>query len=162
MKKILITESKFRSLGVEPGVLHAVVALNALGFPTSGSCEGHSEESPYPWILFVTKQKKKSDKLDFNAWGKKTGKFIQSLEILLSGFYADRDVPLDQKLVVQYELNVTPFAFFKLQCAGAETLSLLPSEIFGSKARASILARHQKEMKDFAVFLKKHWKRNPR
>ncbi len=36
---------------IDPGIKEAVVALNMSGFPTSASCEGHSERGiPAPWI----------------------------------------------------------------------------------------------------------------
>lgn len=52
---------KSRDSKIDPKIRRAVSALNKIGIPTTGSCQGHSTySSPAPWIKITAKNEPKS------------------------------------------------------------------------------------------------------
>lgn len=149
--KLVELKKKYSSLGVDPLILQILVALDALGFPTTGSCEGHANKWwLYPWVVFVNNQCKEKG---FKKTDKETIRLVNLLNQLLREFYKERCVPSDQKLEVHFHRNETPLMFFSLKCHGADVLENIPPEIITPSAGKKILARHQKEMAEFCKFL---------
>jgi len=80
----------------------------------------------------------------------------ERLSGLLIAFYHDAN-PVDTTLVVEDDFDddqtVDDHLEFELEFKGAETLVMLPPEIFSEGMRESILTRYHRELAAFAKFL---------
>jgi hypothetical protein len=129
-----------------------IIVLQTLGFPTSGSCEGHIEPNPYPWVLFVRHIKKPSKKT-LEDTKKKTVQDIRRLYTFLGEFYSNRVCNPDEELDIEFDLRNSPFSSYMLRPKGAKILEFTPYELLSKRTRSSILKRYQTEIIDFASFL---------
>jgi hypothetical protein len=145
---------------IDQGIFETVVALNALGIDTTGSCEGHINWGiAAPWVdidppgdvetlrdqmRVVSKEeaRKISDHL-----GIKQCILFQSISKLLDQFYGQSrgHIPYDRMIIPH------PWAAgrIRLESIGLETQAIVPDEI-----KAQKLQVYQAEMHDFTTFLK--------
>jgi hypothetical protein len=136
---------------VDPGIKEVVIALRVYQFPTTGSCEGHLRWGvPFPWVEVGAPHPDawKQGKRKIKAQRRKNLTHQVRLLDLLGQFYEDRTTPYDALL----SLDRHGFDSFRLQSAGGPSSAVLvPAK------RKTRLARYQKEMSDFAAFLKSKW-----
>jgi len=145
---------------IDEKILETVVALNVLGVCTSQSCEGHLDHGrPYPWITFTTalaETLKQSANVVAETDYAAAHHLKRQVEALhahdqqkvlgyLALFYAQRQVPYDQLLIVYSRIPGTS----RLECQGGITQVLQPAE-----RQAQKLVAYQQEMQAFAAFLK--------
>ena len=163
-KKLKLVSLRVDGLGdklglpIDKGIRDTVVFLNALGFNTTSSCEGHLQGKhgyAAPWVDISPKQlsevrRFKSDKELYRAQ-RKLNVFKGKSFALLNEFYRQRKVPYDRMLIVD-----KPFAFIlRLQSNGLE---LLPPKNNPECKRKAL--SYKKEMQDFTKFLEKQfWKK---
>ncbi len=142
---------------IDEGIKETVIALRAIGFPTSQSCEGHTDRGlPYPWVDIKTP---KESTLWWSAPAPEYEK-LQELAILqlqkkmlefLAEFYEDRQTSFDARLVFEFTRKS-----FRVQSIGGRTLPLFSTEEQEKKIRL-----FRKEMNDFARFLKQKYFSSP-
>jgi hypothetical protein len=112
---------------IDLGVMGLVLALNAHGVRTTGSCEGHMDHGhPFPWV-----------------WVPEADSGL--LVALLGAFYARGSVPRDRMLTSGYLLEDT----YILQPRGAAL-----QERRVSHERAVVLKEYQQEAIRFAEWLR--------
>lgn len=91
---------------VDEGIFDVVVALRKLGFVTDSSCQGHPERSGafYPYVtLAYPAPMDMSDtwtEEEQENWQRQNLAQQEKLITLLTDFYATRNVPYDQQLMV--------------------------------------------------------------
>jgi hypothetical protein len=79
--------------GIDPGIERLVYALNTLGIPTSGSCEGHIDRGyPSPWVSVRTVRDSQG--------GDEDGGLQKRAQTFLKKFYAARNVPQNIKISI--------------------------------------------------------------
>ncbi|MFH1129559.1 MAG: hypothetical protein V1686_02380 [Patescibacteria group bacterium] len=135
---------------IDKEIKDAVVALNVWGIPTSQSCEGHLQEkgASFPWIEVYAPEP--------GGWeegGEKEKEWIvenlkhrvKTME-LLEEFYKDRETPFDAKLNFS---NIGIYGGFRIQSMSVERMPIISDVEQKEK-----LLIYQKEMNDFAKFLK--------
>ena len=61
IRKELLSTTDALGMPIDPGIFEVIVLLNALGYSTSGSCEG--DALPYAWIDFNTPEEIRQEKL---------------------------------------------------------------------------------------------------
>lgn len=144
--------------GIDGKIQEAVAMLNALGIPTTGSCEGHiNHGSPAPWIKITASYAPKRKK-----W------LYKRVSELLNQFYTRRDVPPDVRLVLEdahagFWIHNGGNAYQRWRDTVNKTAknkrdkenhdSTLSRKERGERAKS--LPRYQKEMKLFAQFLRR-------
>lgn len=155
---------------IEEGIKETVVVLNALGFTTSGSCEGHSDHgarAPYVMLdidglrealleigklgnqAYEAPPGKERDELysQFRSMEQEAEKPLIEKGILLGGyldrFYENRKTSFDERLIIVREARIN------LINQGAVFQSARDTE-----SVAKHLAEYQQEMKEFTEFLK--------
>ena len=157
-KQIGSATDKF-GMPIDPGILETVAALRAHGVHTTGSCEGHSDRiTGGPYVMFeapgvkdiheargaikdrLSPEYKKLYTLATEANIRQTRKVLE----LLNGYYAQRAVPVNQRLIVQY---FGPTAG-KLMCQGAYL-----AHILAPKESAELLEKNRAEMQLFTEYL---------
>ena len=161
---------------MDPGIIEAVVALNLLGVTTTGSCEGHLDHGlAAPWIDFHTpgtgatrrKVNEITVRLQQAEEQHAPQKTIDDLtreyfllaaeaekdsfygpwivEQALIAFYHNKHVEHDRQIFIHSD----SFGISRLQSHGIDYQSLqTPPQ------RAANLAAYQREMQNFATFLK--------
>jgi len=157
---------------LDTGILEAVVALNALGFEMTSSCEGHDEGSYAPYVDIAINTPADEKERVFEALRHaETDEELRAandlmaqinvyylqvrhrLTDLLIGFYAVRHVPYDHLLTLHPRRDVFGLVEeLRLQCVGTEDLDL--SE---AAERAVKLNAYQGEIMEFAAFLKEKY-----
>lgn len=161
---------------LDPKILDAVVALNALGFETTASCEGHTEGSyaPYVDIAIDTPAGEKEQAMqalqlaETDEELRAGNDLFEQLNVyylavrrklmdLLIAFYQDRHVPYDHLLSLHPRRDVFGCVEeLRLQCTGTEDLDLNDAA-----ERAVKLKAYQGEINVFATFLKdRYFKEN--
>lgn len=136
---------------VDKGIKDTIIAFKAYEIPTSGSCEGHTEENhglPYPWVDIEVDEPKdwEEDEAKQKLWRNKNLLEQQKVINLLQEFYQDRNSPMEARLVFE---NFGIYGRFRIRSMGADVMDLLTEEELKAK---SLL--FQEEMKDFTEFLK--------
>jgi hypothetical protein len=144
---------------IDPGIKRTVVALMALGFQTSASCEGHLDHGLRgPWIDigYVPRELlgragaagKKSQTLDIateqelaDVRQRMVSERLRLLQ-LLSDFYQSRKTPFDQQLSVQFHGNDV-----RLFSNG-----VMIQEAFKTDEQAARLEKYRQEMTAFTEF----------
>jgi hypothetical protein len=147
---------------IDKGIIETVIALNALGFKTKMSCEGHIGKSgrllkhslPFPWISIgflkneINLQKLPESKLP--AAKRKITKasfpLILELMMLIDEFYKDRYTPLMYRVMAKHW---TPNAFRIQSFIGPYMETQTQNE------RSKSYHNVKKEMRAFTLFLKK-------
>ena len=167
---------------MDKGIIDTAVALNVLDIHTLASCEGHMDHGTFaPWIdigtdfeLIDSVRQLKDQAMDIYQQGDeelatlmfqnaermrltvKTAQTegLKKLMSALEEFYDDREVPLDQRLV----LLIASDGFARLESQGVAFQELAPDE-----EKAERLIRCQSEMRAFTNFLKENFflKNNP-
>lgn len=168
-----VNKKDFVDKGIEPKIRPVVVALVAHGFSTQNSCEGHLESNLYPWVRLepgrgARIQTKKAvlkhlrrihseiDQLNkhlfefYNRSSLTPDRVLQAMPDWDTSHQSDLKIAEDY-LDERSKRFVAPPGYF-LQCAGAEALLYLPSELIG-RHRKNILRHRQKDMLAFAKFL---------
>lgn len=78
------------SIKIDPKIKTLVKVLNKIGFPTTGSCQGHVDYGhPAPWVKITPKNKVETDKL------------LKSISGILAEFYKINQTRKDARIVVQ-------------------------------------------------------------
>ncbi|MGH7799935.1 MAG: hypothetical protein ACREOW_04800 [Thermodesulfobacteriota bacterium] len=142
---------------IDEGIKETVIALRAIGFPTSQSCEGHTVRGlPYPWVDITAPT-------ECTLWwsaptpGYEKRQELANLKLeqrmveLLAEFYENRQTPFDARLSFVFIRKA-----FRVQSIGGRTLSLLSPEEKEMK-----IGIYKKEMEDFARFLKQKYFSSP-
>ena len=148
---------------IDPGIMHAVVAFNAVGICTNASCEGHMDHgAAYPWIdigspnidelaqkiCWLLHEGRREDEETKRLQKQHRLLYLQEeqrLVALLGTFYQYHQMVYDRHLVIWRFSNGAP----RLQSHGAEYQQFRdPDE------RAQKLKEYQQEMQAFATFLK--------
>lgn len=142
---------------VDEGIKQTVIYLQALGFPTNGSCEGHPNKKhglDFPWVDVgeehpTHKNWFKNEKLMAKIHSN-LGRLYYNLIILLNKYYKHRKVDYDVML------DASLFAtWIRLQSKGGEAFKQ-----FSKKDKSGKIFAYTKEMKDFTKFLEKeYWKK---
>lgn len=143
--------------GIDREIKPLVFELNRLGFPTSGSCEGHIDRGfPGPWAS-IHPAEGESEKLSAR------------MSTLLQGFYAGRDVPPDEKISILIghggfwiytggekfaEFRGLINAYAKRKAEGEDSSKPELSEEEKAR-REKLLPKLQAEINNFVLFLKK-------
>ncbi len=174
MEAKYVNKMDFVDKGIEPKIKPVVIALVAHGFPTQNSCEGHLKANLYPWVRLEPdlKSKKKKHVLQHV---RQIHYEIDQLDEFLYKFYQQDNTSADRELVAQHDWEpsrqsevevaeeyleerarhfVAPPGYW-LQCAGAEALLHIPSEIIGT-LRKSILRNRQNDILNFSRLLVAH------
>lgn len=145
-------------LGIDEGVVEAVVAFQAYGFPTSQSCEGHPRESengkheglPYPWIeIYVDEPEGWETNVTVQeAWRRENLMQQQRMVSLLTEFYASRQADYyGEQLTLS---GIGAYGGFRVQSFAAELMELHGQEEIELKHKLYLA-----ELNAFADFLKK-------
>lgn len=160
---------------VDEGIKPAVVALNALGFETNGSCEGHLERGQaFPWIditasgsdskfeeasaaftLADQAEEKKLPEMTLSALYKRAHTLNREAHEPITREAARMLPILDEfylNRAVSYTKRITLKILgsrFRLESQGSEIQSILPE----AEKRAN-LDSYRHEMSDFSQFLK--------
>ncbi len=159
--------------GIDPGIFETVVALNVLGIPTVGSCEGHLERAvAAPWVdveppeaLSLRQRLRElqaqegvqrtpgatyipSDAVSRLRQEIKERELIARRQVmtLLDAFYRERWVPYDCRLIIS---NRDWLGRSRIECQGTDFQELAEPPL-----RQQKLAEYQGEMQAFAAFLK--------
>jgi hypothetical protein len=157
-----------RGMPIDPGILDTVAILRALGVNTHMSCEGHLDRGYGPYVSFealeagadrkklVELRRKhglpdRDDPEIVELSHKMNREEIAEREkvlLCLEEFYAARTTPH------LYHLAVENLGFLAavLRCQGAVFVNAASLKTI--KFREEMLARQQREMKDFTAFLK--------
>lgn len=150
---------------IDARIFDVVVALNVIGLTTIQSCEGHEDHGKAaPWVMISSPAARKLARqaAAISAQAEQDEEYAQARELrgqaqelcaheqqtllnYLAVFYQARHVPYDQMLVV----STRNLSVYVLENIGAATLRVQPAETQADKRRA-----YQKEMQDFAAFLK--------
>jgi len=146
---------------VDSGIRETIIALCALGFKTTGSCEGHLDHGlKGPWVDFGYYPPEISEKrrvavrtnqpLDPQAERviSEISRELQEEQLqlisLLSEFYEHRNVPFDERIILEFH--------------GQDRTRILSQGVEIQHARVSSeqeqkLQKYKKEMKEFTEFL---------
>ncbi len=174
--------------GIDPGIFETVVLLNALGFRTTGSCEGHLHEgSPAPWVDLAVEVPPDEHKQAVEALREADrqetlGQLPKAERARLHREAQDRFHALDSSyqtilkrlltlLTAFYHDRHVPYdqqltvRWYRSLAGTVNTLrlenqgaELLPLESFAT--RTSKLRAYQAEMEAFTAFLAKHYQEN--
>ena len=145
---------------IDPGVLDTVTVLRMRGFTPTDACEGHSDRvTGGPSVMFeaaesaelmqrlVALQNPESDEyksLYVQIARANLGE-VQKLLPLLEEFYAERDTPHAERLIVRCFGPSVP----KLMCQNADIGEVLPES-----ERQELLSANQLEMMAFTNYLR--------
>ncbi len=150
------------SLGkeIDPGIIQAVVGLNAVGIRTIASCEGHvGHGKPYPWIDVSYHHKDKLEQeicqclerkqQDIRSFLRRRDHLIfeeeQKVAALLHAFYQAHPMAYDRHLITVHLVQ----GEFRLQPYGGE------AQKYRSRSeQTEKLTEYQQEMQCFAEWLK--------
>jgi len=134
--------------GIEAGIKPVVIMLNALGFITTASCEGHADgwSKGVPWVALELAENLPMITTSEEAEERERGLATLHIRILelLKSFYRERRV--------NYESMLRPSeqAFsIHISAIATEAFNALPED-----ERLAQLPAHQEEMHAFADFLK--------
>ena len=131
-----------------------VLALRRHGYYTTGSCEGHLDRwHPWPWVVMfnLPYPQSEKDKARHNfRWHVEMSR-LQDYLILFN--YSNRRPELF-RLRLRHNPNEKPGSAM-LSCSHRFLLSLLGGSWMPRSFRERILARNQREMREFAEFLDK-------
>lgn len=145
---------------IDPGILDTVAVFRMLDIHTVGSCEGHSDRlTGGPYVMFESPQtgplmqklhqiqdKTSQEYKDvFHEASKLNMAEVQKVLPLLDGFYADRDMPHSQRLIIRCFGPTVG----KLMIQNADL-----AEIMSPEERANLLSESQLEMMAFTNYLK--------
>ncbi len=145
---------------IDDGVLDTVVALRMRGFNPVDACEGHDDRvTGGPFVMFeaaeskelLTKLQGMADQTsdEFQRTYQKASQAnlgeVQKILPLLEQFYAERDTPHAERLIVRCFGPSVP----KLMCQNADL-----GEILDEGERHRLLSDNQLEMMAFTNFLK--------
>lgn len=151
-------------LTIDEGIKVATTALNVLGVNTTASCEGHLDHgtnAPYVDVeasearglakrLDDAEGQKKDAEAEniFSEIERKNLEERKKLIPYLDEFYDGRNVSYDTRLIIR------PLArhWSRIESQGVDL-----QEIADEKEKAQKLESYQKEMKDFAEFLKRKY-----
>jgi hypothetical protein len=135
---------------IEQGIKDVVIALRVNDFTPNQSCEGHITDkgSIAPWVEIFAPEIEdwREDSEKIKQWTKANLKLKQQMVALLKDFYQERVLPMEVKLHLE---RIGIYGAFRLKSIGAENLYLLAYEEQKEKVKI-----YQKEMRDFAGFLK--------
>lgn len=156
--------------GIDKKIKSAVYALNQIGIPTAGSCEGHTDDrSPAPWISVRNPHEPKDRKSSrYQKWQNKSTAIRKQIDKFLNEFYKKRGAAVDVRIKIMnahggfwLHNGGTSFDRWRKKVKSNATkikMGKIPAKkIVTSQeksARMKKLAYYQKEMKTFAVFLK--------
>ncbi len=114
---------------IDEGIKETVIALRALGFPTTQSCEGHTNRGlPYPWVD-IKAPTEFTLLWSAPASGYEKRQELSNLKLeqkmleLLAEFYENRKTYFDARL--SFEFTRTSF---RVQSIGGRSLPLLSPE----------------------------------
>jgi hypothetical protein len=144
-KEKLLETTDLLGLPIDKGILRSIIILNSIGFPTTGSCEGHQENyssKPYIDIVFQTLPEENIEDC------KKL--FFETLFQDLADFYGNRKVPHSRK--ISFESPI--FSQFEISIRINSNL-----KIYG-EGRAEKLKEHYLELTEFCEFLNKKYQLN--
>lgn len=159
---------------IDPGIMNAVIAFNAIGVNTTASCEGHLDwGNAYPWIRSgvtgvddLENELRQALKAYQNAASDDRVKLcdeyyaiatrVQKLHVqeelkltkYLNAFYKQHEMDYDKHLVIERTISGECI----LQSHGANL-----QEIRDPSERAAKLKEYQNEMQTFAEFLKRQY-----
>lgn len=155
-KKIAEVEKITDGLGypIDGGIKNAVAAFNLSGFPTDGSCEGHTEGDHgevFPWIdvSFPEPEEWRDNENEQKKWRMENLVLQKNILGLLEEFYMERKTPMELRLMPRY---IGAFGAFRIQSVGADLSELVPPAEL--KAYHS---RYKAEMDAFTDFLKERY-----
>jgi hypothetical protein len=160
---------------VDAGIKPAVIALNALGFETSGSCEGHLERGDAaPWVDVTVDGTDQKFRDTFQAFELADQAQEKNLPELTQNALYKRAHSLSREAsepIIREAAKMLPFleefythrevayaqritlhiagSRFRLQSQGVEIQSVLPKE-----EKQTRLEAYRQEMSDFSQFLK--------
>ena len=152
--------------GIDPKIERVVLALNAHGFRTTGSCEGHlTKGSPVPWVAMNLVEEEGGRKMKEAETRKLRGK----MQALLAKFYSNRVVADNVRLVTRqsnsgFWLHNGGLVYGKWRLYVEKTVTKIAR---GEKIKplaftkeeklmnATNLPLYQNEMEEFAKFLEK-------
>lgn len=156
--------------GIDEGIKETVIAFNVNGIPTSQSCEGHFEDGsdhgfPVPWVTVSApnkpelRYKGEEETPEYRTWYEENKKLFTKVEALLKEFYAGRSVPEEIRIIIDKMDNV-----FDVHNGGKfyipnDRKERLQTELTEEERQRipEVLKNCQKEMQDFAEFLKKKY-----
>lgn len=145
---------------IDAGVLDTVVVFRMLGFNPTDACEGHDDRvTGGPFVMFEAPESKDlmqqlmavqdPESTEYKALYHQIAKAnigeVQKLLLLLDEFYAERDTPSSERLIVRCFGPSVP----KLMCQNADLAEVLPEGDI-----RSLLADNQMEMMAFTNFLR--------
>lgn len=160
IKEQIAKEASETGQHIDAGVLDTVAALAMRGFKPVDACEGHSDRvTGGPFVMFeaaeskelLTKLQGMADQTsdEFQQTYQKTSQAnlgeVQKILPLLEQFYAERDTPHSERLIVRCFGPSVP----KLMCQNADL-----GEILDEDERHRLLSDNQLEMMAFTNFLK--------
>ncbi len=146
---------------IDPGIFDIVVLLRILGINTVSSCEGHLNRiTEGPYIMFEALEindyknsivnephdlKNREYKIQYEKAVSNNTQELNKMLILLDGFYNDRPVAINQRLIVRCIGSSTA----QLICQGASLAYIL-----NKNERKVLLEKNKLEMRAFANYLK--------
>lgn len=144
---------------IEDGIKPAVIALQALEFPTSQSCEGHvrTEEgeeqqgNAYPWVEIYAPEPEgiESEEEKERVWRTANLKLQRRMIEYLAQFYESRKSDFDARMGFR---NIGMFGGFRIQSIGGEIM-----EILSLKEQQEKRELYKSEMDKFTAFLKEQY-----
>ena len=132
--------------GLDENIIRPCVILNALGYKTRQSCEGHVEEyGTYPWIDLIWDEKSGED-----YYQKSLKQFYETIFKDLEEFYKLNKKPYD---------NTISFSIFDDEILIIRLAHKTDSKIYGEE-RPKKLQEHLKEIQEFCEYLNKKYHLN--
>ncbi len=174
-------ESTTDKLGmkIDEGIFNTVLALNALGIPTSGSCEGHLEHGePYPWVdvsMRLDRTKETNDLIEKSKELKNKGESLieegASINIIRDIFKEARELDLKifhpirimyarvlDLLIEFYTQHKTEYKYQIIIDEGVsrgriQSIGIMLQKVPGKVDRKIELEKYKNEMNVFSEFL---------
>jgi hypothetical protein len=150
---------------IDPGIKSTVVALNAMGFETTGSCEGHIGWGKGPYVdvgkypdelsaklrAFWEERKEPDEETEAKVTEVNLVLLREQIRLmgLLSQFYRGRDVPFERRLIL------TPFGDTYTSRLINQATEF--QEGFVPEQKIENLRLFKKEMEDFSDFLRERF-----
>jgi len=132
---------------IDKGIRLTVIALRALGFRTTASCQGHLHRGcRAPWVDIGKFPAKglEGDSPELERLRRSNLREQRRLLLILERFYVGRVVPVERRLI----LDSFPSGVFRLINQGGEIQDIRPR----NDARLA-LRSYRREMADFTQFL---------
>lgn len=141
---------------IDEGIKETVLYFNALDFPTSSSCEGHTgehpeeegEKSPYVWVETPEPEGWEENEKIKEQWRRENLKKQAQMITLLGKFYENRKANNDARLRVAG----TGVGGFRVENQGSDIM-----EIFDEETQQKKRLEYRDEMFAFTQFLKEKY-----